>query len=668
MNLSLLYKIVDNHLSTSESIDQNNSNRNFGCLIVDASHSKVMPDAFSRTIPIWASVLNRVINKLREQKELRIKTNNNDSNSINTSSYIEKKESEPMNWDTNLYTPLTCVTIEEHNEIESILDKHVDSVLSSGVILDPDWLIKNVTKPLKPYWITNNGSIPSICPRYSKDYISIVCVSCSNMNNKLTKMTSPILHQFSTHAIPKVNERHQIKQYSWYYTPGAGDDHESWSHGLTPSLFWSHRSSILQLATSRHNYSHNPISTKSSLDEIDETNLAIHQILKTAKLDIDKDHNLHTTDDRQRIMLEIFEKNIYCSIYSQPSITNDSKYRSKKNNQTKFDDFVPKEKMNISEYYSIIGGTNIAIGSRRAGRPPQCWEHFDAIINVSMNEYSDLFLNVDFENYPDRDDNQNDSTRINSRYYMQMPVLEGKRDRTELEKWMTVAMAFIVGHTNKNRRILIHCAQGKDRSVAVAMAAIALLYKDEILHEHSSIEMQQELNGSSTKCNVTSGDRDKDKRKLSHSSLPSRSLKHGFNALTFQEMESRATISCTSAENPLNDKVLMNNFKSGKEKPISLYRRSGMSNFLVQQMMGREGRDMFFAWITDLHQVNSVDNIDKRISSTFSMPTKESLRRVLHFIQIFRQNASPTRNTIQKLNRFLMSSSHEKNINGKSSA
>ena len=59
-------------------------------------------------------------------------------------------------------------------------------------------------------------------------------------------------------------------------------------------------------------------------------------------------------------------------------------------------------------------------------------------------------------------------------YYLQLPVQEGKRDKTELEKWLAVGICFCVLHAQAGRRILIHCAQGKDRSVGVALAVVAL--------------------------------------------------------------------------------------------------------------------------------------------------------------------------------------------------
>ena len=41
-----------------------------GCFLVDSSVRKVLPDSFSRTIPIWACVLNRIVQKFRREISL----------------------------------------------------------------------------------------------------------------------------------------------------------------------------------------------------------------------------------------------------------------------------------------------------------------------------------------------------------------------------------------------------------------------------------------------------------------------------------------------------------------------------------------------------------------------------------------------------------------------
>lgn len=103
-----------------------------------------------------------------------------------------------------------------------------------------------------------------------------------------------------------------------------------------------------------------------------------------------------------------------------------------------------------------IGQLPIWIGSRRCSRPPEAWKDFDCILNVTDQEYEQDAL-------------------PNGKFYLQLPVAEGKRDKTELERWIPVGWVFLWHHICKvpgDRRVLIHCNQGKDRSVAMALAFI----------------------------------------------------------------------------------------------------------------------------------------------------------------------------------------------------
>jgi hypothetical protein len=120
--------------------------------------------------------------------------------------------------------PSQIVTPEEH---ELIVDRipgmvHVQDLIKCGST-DVEWLLRTVTKPLRPYWITNPLPCGNAIPEYDTDsYLCIVCISCSNIDaDESLRMTEP------------------------WYTPSTADDEESWSRGLTPSLLWSNRDAML---------------------------------------------------------------------------------------------------------------------------------------------------------------------------------------------------------------------------------------------------------------------------------------------------------------------------------------------------------------------------------------------------------------------------------------
>lgn len=78
-----------------------------GCFLVDSSVRKVLPDSFSRTIPIWCSVMNRIVLKYRA--ELGMPSSGDNST-----------------WDTQLYTPSSIVSPEEHADISALIDSRVE--------------------------------------------------------------------------------------------------------------------------------------------------------------------------------------------------------------------------------------------------------------------------------------------------------------------------------------------------------------------------------------------------------------------------------------------------------------------------------------------------------------------------------------------------------------
>lgn len=73
-------------------------------ILVDSTRSgKRIPDALSKTIPIWCAVINRA-----------------------------QKRRDPLSiadWDIALYTPPHSVSKQEHAQIETLLDQWADSLL-----------------------------------------------------------------------------------------------------------------------------------------------------------------------------------------------------------------------------------------------------------------------------------------------------------------------------------------------------------------------------------------------------------------------------------------------------------------------------------------------------------------------------------------------------------
>ena len=538
LNLELLNKVV--------AIDG-------GCLVVDASVRKLLPDSFSRTIPIWATVLNRFVLRCNESTTLG-------------GANRHEGQWEPKCWDTHLHTPRGIVSQEEHDTMSNLIEDRVETLIKSGAIVNKNGL--KLTKPLRVVWMNHEGKLfPSNhlpadaletqrLEDFLEKYFVIVCWNPSKYQIVETKNSSCseliVVKKHQTEWINETTNETSTEDTAlgYYYTPGAADDHESWARHLTPNLFRKHKEVLLDPLLDDHQVN----------DAIDSF---VHQE-KQACSDLQ-----NPTHDHQRNTMEGGE--CLPIVYS---------------------------------YSDKIGDLNLWIGSRRAGRPPECWLGFDAILNVTNQEYDNLFNN----------DENSIETLSKNRFYLQLPVEEGKRDRTQLERWMPIGLAFLIHHLQEGRRVLVHCAQGKDRSVAVALLLVVI-----------ACPLQFPLK---PKAGFTS-------RVWELSTLVD----------SREEMNTNDVLNNSSMENRnINDE------QSPTKTDTQLYLSSGILETVVKRLLGPNGRDIFLLWIH--HQLQE---------STQNVPTtladKEGVRIALHLIRQDREVAEPTRSTMQKINRFLMSSS-----------
>lgn len=183
-----------------------------GCVVVDSTRKgKRFPDSTSKTIPIWACVLNRAIRNRFQRNSDCCSEENNIQDSIN--------------WDSSLHLPL-WVSKTEASKIENLLDEWTNEFENSGA--DIDSLVSSLKKPLRPMWISSStviwlNEVPGID---SWDFTPIILLSASSPTGK------PHYHR-------------TMSEFSWNYIPGAGDDEESWARGITPDLFWKNAFDIV---------------------------------------------------------------------------------------------------------------------------------------------------------------------------------------------------------------------------------------------------------------------------------------------------------------------------------------------------------------------------------------------------------------------------------------
>jgi tRNA A64-2'-O-ribosylphosphate transferase len=525
-----------------------------GCLVVDSSVRKLLPDSFSKTIPIWATVLNNIV--LRYASD------------IAEDGGLSQKPHQQNNWDKNLYTPRGVVSKKEHLDIANIIDDRVETLLRSGAIVDPSGLVKTLTKPLRVVWMNHEGKIfPSNAnDNDNKNDNENIMSNADDGNDNPTETLEELLENYfvvicwnpSSYKLaenPHDDEMILVQKlqtewindgdsndgdngeagessFGYFYTPGTADDEESWARHLTPSLFWKNQEALLN--------------SKFDDDQVDTLiDLLVHQ--KRDAEQKDEDDSFQT-------------ENANTVVYS---------------------------------YADKIGETNLWIGSRRAGRPPECWLGFDAILNVTSMEYDDLAIDID--NNDNGKNNKNYSKK--DRFYLQLHVEEGKRDRTQLEMWMPVGLAFLIHHLQNKRSVLVHCAQGKDRSVALALVFVVI-------------------------------------------ACPLRFPLKPKPAFTEESWD------LSTLDGDIGDVC-------EEETGTQQYLLSGLPKAIVKRLLGANGKESFLLWV---HQKLQGDENNHSEAPQCSLADKEGIRIALHLIRQDREVADPTRSTMQKINRFLMSS------------
>ncbi|KAJ9631727.1 tRNA A64-2'-O-ribosylphosphate transferase [Taxawa tesnikishii (nom. ined.)] len=163
-----------------------------GCIIIDSTRrGKSMPDALSKTVPIWTTVLNRVL----------------------FPSHTHCHE---------LRTPGIAVTASEHSQIEARIAGFVTQLQTKtkSLSLDLSVLRDKLRKPLQPLWVTQDSLLPFSPPTYPDVHPVVLCTA--------------------SRRVPAGEAS------EGGYIQGAADDSESWAHGLTAPVFWTHKDELLR--------------------------------------------------------------------------------------------------------------------------------------------------------------------------------------------------------------------------------------------------------------------------------------------------------------------------------------------------------------------------------------------------------------------------------------
>ena len=276
-------------------------------------------------------------------------------------------------------------------------------------------------------------------------YYPVVCVSASEteMCRKEITLDSYNADAYVSDSNPiDGNEDKRMYSYSYTYVPGAGDDEESWSNGLTPERFWQLRQKY-DLHTANVSGNGN-----NDLDTVLDSILDSHN----------NSNNMPTV--------------ISSSLYHRHMVT-------------------------------FIGDSGIGLGDLRAaqGQQEDVWKCVNAIINLGhktmsdnndnnneralsssmakpnncgSNHSGDTMCSRNRQNVYDKDLPLDLNTNTNDISYLRI-ILDTK-SKHSLESHLLDIIEFAYSHLASGRRVLIQCDSGEDRSVCACLAILVELF------------------------------------------------------------------------------------------------------------------------------------------------------------------------------------------------
>ncbi|CAG8661712.1 7719_t:CDS:2 [Acaulospora colombiana] len=168
------FKSTDGHFG-QWSFNLRRANLHLLPLICEHGGGKSMPDALSKTVPLWCAVINAC---------------------LSSQGGLSDQE-----WEKNgrLFIPPKTVSDSEKDQMEKLIPKLAKTLSESSFVLP------SIDKPLKPFWITPQSAIPSF--DQSIGFFPMICISASR----------------------QVADGLQRRTNYYTYVQGSGDDHESWS-------------------------------------------------------------------------------------------------------------------------------------------------------------------------------------------------------------------------------------------------------------------------------------------------------------------------------------------------------------------------------------------------------------------------------------------------------
>ena len=198
--------------------------RSGGVLLVDATRSstKRFPDALSKTVPIWAATLNMAVATHRDERGW--------PSGAGASS----------DWRAGVALP-PWVGENEAAAINARMPEWAAALVTVGA--DVAGLSAALVKPFRVLWLSQASPLWGLPEPAALPFTPLICVSASA---PLSGHGHRHTHEEQTQDAGGQQPPELGTSRAYSYVPGAGDDEEAWSRGLTPQLFWQHRAELLR--------------------------------------------------------------------------------------------------------------------------------------------------------------------------------------------------------------------------------------------------------------------------------------------------------------------------------------------------------------------------------------------------------------------------------------
>lgn len=172
-----------------------------------------MPDALSKTIPIWCCVLNRAL--FPDQPEFH-----------------------------DLHVPPNAVSDSEKSQMLSRIPEGLDAFMQ----LKPDLasLRAQISRPIRPTWVTQETDLGHYYYDGAEGQTEGEAEGEGEGEGQ-TEVSREIFEDFRPIVCCTSSRRIVDGEMSGHagYIQGAGDDTENWAHGLTPPVFWANAELLL---------------------------------------------------------------------------------------------------------------------------------------------------------------------------------------------------------------------------------------------------------------------------------------------------------------------------------------------------------------------------------------------------------------------------------------